>query len=81
LGMQQAASAAAGSATDMQSAAREAERETRRIEAEAAARNEIAWSDPDSPQVQAAFEWLEASTEVEGQLGELKTKGNQPPRA
>jgi len=80
LGMQQAASAAAGSATDIQSAAREAERETRRIEAEAAARNEIAWSDPDSPQVQAAFEWLEASAEVEGQLGELKTKGNQPPR-
>ena len=30
--------------------------------------------------MQAAFEWLEASAEVEGQFGELKTKGNQPPR-
>lgn len=79
LGMQQAAAAAAGSASGMQSAARDAERETRRIEAEAAARNEIAWSDPRSAQVQEAFEWLEASSEVDGQLGELKARRNQPP--
>ena len=81
LGMQQAASAAAGSATGMQSAARDAERETRRIEAEASARNEIAWSDPDSPQVQDAFEWLEASTEVDDQLGALKSRRDKAPEA
>ncbi|WP_165962657.1 PspA/IM30 family protein [Occultella glacieicola] len=52
----QSALGAAGGQTDQTAQARD---HLRRIQAETAARDEIAWDDPDSPQVRAAFADLE----------------------
>lgn len=53
-------------------AAREAERELKRLQATAEAREELAWSDPSSPRVQQAFEELEAESAARLELDRLK---------
>ena len=62
------------SAATMAQAAQQAERRTRRLEAEAEARDELAWSDPDSARVDEAFEWLQAKSEVDGRLDAIRSK-------
>jgi phage shock protein A len=54
--------------------AREAERELRRLQATAEAREELAWSDPSSPRVQQAFEELEAEAAARMELERLKER-------
>ncbi|CAM3736940.1 PspA/IM30 family protein [Occultella aeris] len=70
----QSALGAAGPQADQTAQARD---HMRRIQAEAAARDEIAWEDPDSPQVRAAFADLERTIAANQRL---ITGLDHPPR-
>lgn len=72
LGMQEAFRASG------QGVAGAAEREVRRLQALAAAREELAWSDPDSHQVHEAFEELETRLSAEAELPRLRNRTNPP---
>jgi phage shock protein A len=74
LGMQEALRASVQGALDTRSAAEAAAREIRRLQALAAAREELAWSDPDSPQVREAFEELETRLTAEAELTRLRAR-------
>jgi phage shock protein A len=76
--MQDALQAGGQGAADVHSAAGAAEREVRRMQAMAAAREELALSDPDSPQVREAFEELEERP-AETVLSRLKEARPEPP--
>jgi phage shock protein A len=78
LGMQDALRAGGQGAADVHSAAAAAEREVRRLQALAAAREELAWSDPDSLQVREAFEELEERP-ADTVLSRLKDARTEPP--
>ncbi|MFD1214004.1 PspA/IM30 family protein, partial [Arthrobacter sp. GCM10027362] len=78
LGMQEALRAAGEGAADARSAAATAEREIRRLQALAAAREELAWSDPDSHQVREAFEELETRLSAEAALSRLRKRTDPP---
>lgn len=72
LEVQGAVSASAGSSAETARAAREAEQEARRLRHLQAAQEELAWSDPSSPNLERAFEELEARDATEQQLRQLK---------
>lgn len=74
LAMREAAAAAGRQASGAQSAAVDAEREIRRLQARAAAYDEIAGADPDSARVREAFEELETEAAVRSQLEALKER-------
>jgi phage shock protein A len=72
LQMREATAAAGQQAAGAQAAALEAEREVRRLQARAAAYDEIAGTDPDSARVREAFEQLESDGEVRARLEALE---------
>lgn len=72
LEVQGAVSASAGSSAETARAAREAEQEARRLRHLQAAQEELAWSDPSSPNLERAFEELEARDATEQKLRQLK---------
>lgn len=74
LQMREATAAAGRQAAGAQSAALEAEREIRRLQARAAAHDEIAGTDPDSARVREAFDQLENEAAVRSQLEALKQR-------
>jgi len=78
LGMQDALRAAGQGAADTRAAAAAAEREVRRLQALAAAREELAWTDPDSHQVREAFEELETRLSAEAALTRLRARTDPP---
>lgn len=78
LGMQDALRASGQGAADGRSAAASAEREVRRLQALAAAHEELAWSDPNSPQVREAFEELETRLSAEAELSRLRARPDPP---
>jgi phage shock protein A len=78
LGMQDALRASGQGAADARSAAAAAEREVRRLQALAAAHEELAWSDPDSHQVREAFEELETRLSAEAALSRLREHTDPP---
>jgi len=78
LGMQDALRASGQGAADARSAANAAEREVRRLQALATAREELAWSDPNSHQVREAFEELETRLSAEAALSRLRARTDPP---
>jgi phage shock protein A len=74
LGMQDALRVSGQGAVDARSAADAAEREVRRLQALAAAHEELAWSDPNSHQVREAFEELETRLSAEAALSRLRAR-------
>lgn len=72
LEVQGAVTASAGSSAETARAAREAEQEARRLRHLQAAQEELAWSDPSSPNLERAFEELEARDATEQKLRQLK---------
>jgi phage shock protein A len=71
---QEALRSSAGPVQGGEWAVREAERELRRLQATAEAREELAWSDPSSPRVERAFEELEAESAARAELERLKER-------
>lgn len=69
---QEALRSSAGPVQGGELAARQADRELRRLQAIAEAREELAWSDPSSPRVEQAFEELEAESAARLELERLK---------
>ncbi|MHA7294968.1 PspA/IM30 family protein [Arthrobacter sp. HLT1-21] len=74
LGMQDALAGSGQAAAGAEAAARRAELEARRVQAQAAARDELSWSDPNSSRVEEAFEELEASSAADRELERLKNR-------
>jgi phage shock protein A len=74
LDMREATAAAGLQAAGARTAAVDAEREIRRLQARAAAYDEIAGADPDSAQVREAFDQLENEAAVRSQLEALKQR-------
>ena len=81
LGVSNAIGTSSRESASIEAARRTTEREIRRFEAEARAREELAWSDPSSPQLERAFEELEADAATQQHLEELKRRHgrNDPP--
>ncbi|WP_127125178.1 PspA/IM30 family protein [Georgenia sp. SYP-B2076] len=80
LQLEQGLDASARGAAVARAAALEAERQVRQLQAHAAAREELAWTDPDSARVRAAFEELETGPAVEDELARLKARKGIDPR-
>ncbi len=74
LNMEGAVSATAGSSLEAARAAREAEQEARRVRHQQAAREELAWADPNSGKLDRAFEEFESLEETDRELRELKAR-------
>ncbi|MBG6184295.1 phage shock protein A [Arthrobacter sp. CAN_A214] len=72
LGVQKSISASSRASFGAEAARREAEREVRRLRAQAEAREELAWTDPSSPRMEQAFEELEAEADTQQELERLK---------
>ncbi|NMR31307.1 PspA/IM30 family protein [Crystallibacter degradans] len=79
LGMRETLTASGQQAAAANAAAREAEQEARRMQAQAAAYEELSWSDQNSPQVLQAFEELETRMGAEEELRQLKERRNPGP--
>ncbi|NOJ60094.1 PspA/IM30 family protein [Arthrobacter sp. 260] len=74
LGMQDALTGSGQAAAGAEAAARQAELEARRVQAQAAAHDELSWTDPNSRRVEEAFEELEASSAADRELERLKNR-------
>ncbi|WP_026553501.1 PspA/IM30 family protein [Arthrobacter sp. H20] len=74
LGMQDALAGSGQAAAGAEAAARQAELEARRVQAQAAAHDELSWSDPNSRRIEEAFEELEASSAADRELERLKKR-------